>query len=61
MQIIAIYVFRDGEAADHAIEQLWRNLNGGFEKSAGEIWINSSISNPHLAGQICASLGGIAK
>lgn len=62
MQIIAIYIFRNAQAADNALEQLWRNFNGGFERSAGgELWINSNISNPYLAGQICESLGGIAK
>lgn len=62
MQIIAIYVFRDIASADHALEQLWRNLDRGVERSAGcEIWINSNCVNPRLAGQICESLGGVGK
>lgn len=61
-QVIAIYVFRDEETASHALEQLWRQLDRGIERSAGhEVWINSSCLNPRLAGQICESLGGVGK
>lgn len=62
MNIIAIYVFRNSRSADHALENLWRNLSGGFERSAGgEIWISVNCANPRLAGQICESLGGVGK
>lgn len=62
MTIIAIYVFRDPQSADNALEQLWRNLSGGFERSAGSaVWISTDCLNPRLAGQICESLGGVGK
>ncbi len=62
MQIIAIYVFRNSQVADHALEQLWRYFDRGMERSGGnELWLNSSCANPHLASQICESLGGIVK
>ncbi len=61
-QIIAIYVFRDADCTENALEQLWRSLDRGFEKSSGnEVWINAGCLNPRLAGQICESLGGVGK
>lgn len=60
--VIAIYVFRDADTTGNALEHLWRHLDRGIERSAGnEIWINSSCMNPRLAGQICESLGGVGK
>jgi hypothetical protein len=62
MQVIAIYVFKDSRSADNALEQLWRCLDRGMERSGGyEIWLTSNCINPYLAGKICESLGGIVK
>lgn len=61
-QILAVYVFKSADLADHALDQLWRTFSGGFERSSGyEVWISSSCSDAYLAGQICQSLGGVAK
>lgn len=62
MQIVSIYKFKNPESANDALEALWRRLCGGFERSAGsEIWITSFCDDVYLAGQICQSLGGVAK
>lgn len=62
MQTIAIYVFKDAHTADQVLDHLWRNLSGGFERSAGaEIWISSQCLNPSLASNICQSCGGWLK
>ena len=62
MTIISVYKFKNPQAADDALEALWRRLCGGFERSAGgEIWITSFCDDAYLAGQICQSLGGAAK
>jgi hypothetical protein len=62
MQIVSVYKFKNPEAANQALEALWRRLCGGFERSAGsEIWITSFCDDVYLAGQICQSHGGFAK
>lgn len=62
MGVLAVYVFRDANTADGALDQLWRRLSGGFERSAGgEIWISSNCSDPNLAAHICMSCGGVLK
>lgn len=62
MNIVSVYKFKNPESADHALEALWRKFSGGFERSAGaEIWITSFCDDAYLAGQICESLGGVAK
>jgi len=62
MTIISVYKFKNPQAADDALEALWRRLCGGFERSGGaEIWITSFCDDVYLAGQICQSLGGQAK
>lgn len=62
MKILAIYVFCDAKTADHALDQLWRNVSQGIERSGGcELWISSDCNDPNLAGRICISLGGVPK
>ncbi len=65
MQIVSIYKFKNPEAANQAVEALWRRLSGGFDRTVGssgsEIWITSFCDDAYLAGQICESHGGVVK
>lgn len=58
MGMIARYIFNSSSDAEHAMEQLWRQLSGGFSRGGNEVYIEGDCSNPQLASKICQACGG---
>lgn len=58
MATLARYIFNSSSEAEYAMEQLWRQLSGGFSRGGNEIYIDGDCSNPQLALKICQACGG---
>ena len=58
MATIAKYIFNSTSEAEQCMEQLWRQLAGGFSRGGDEVYIESSCSDLQLASKICQACGG---
>lgn len=58
METVARFIFGSSTEAENCMEQLWRQMSGGFSRGGNEICIEGSCSDLQLASRICQACGG---